>query len=74
MSCGFFPLPLKMKEDQRQKARFQNILGVMEEYVRGDLFLSGWHAKLIDIEKKISKVHYIVHTNIKGSLPNWVGE
>lgn len=63
-----------MKEDQRQKARFISIGLLIEDYVRGDLFLSGWHAKLIDIEKKISKVHYIVHTNIKGSLPNWVGK
>lgn len=42
------------------------------DFVRGFLYLSAWHAKPSSTDPSQCEAQYIVHTNIKGSLPVWV--
>jgi len=42
------------------------------EYVRGHLYLTAWYATPLPSKPEHCKAHYVVHTNIKGSLPYWM--
>jgi hypothetical protein len=42
------------------------------DFVRGFLYLSAWHAVPLKDNPSKCNATYIVHTNIKGSLPVWM--